>query len=216
MNARIHPGRIPHIRTWQGERLSPVEEMFGFHKDTGPVPETLRRLHAAFEKENTEYVVIGAAGMAALGFRRATEDVDPCIRAAGLDRFRNGLVGTVYRSVGGRSRRFHDPQTQVTFDLSIAGELAGHRGRNKSIRFPDPAETVENEGLRTVPLERFVALKPVTWRLQDWADVIRLIRANRLDEEYSRRLPKEVRSAYLQCYDHKLEEDRQDAEYGEH
>lgn len=187
-----------------------------FHKDKGPVPETFRRLHTVLEKEDIAYVVIGAFAMGALGFRRATEDVDLCIRAADLERFRNRLVGTVYQSVEGRSRRFYDPQTQVTFDPLISGELAGHRGRNKNIRFPDPAEGVEIEGLRTVPLERFIALKLVTWRFQDWADVIRLVRANKLDEGFSQRLPKEVRSAYLQCYDEMLEEDRQEREYGGH
>ncbi len=187
-----------------------------FHKETGPVPETFRRLRTTLEKEGIDYVVIGAVGMAAHKFRRATEDVDVCVRPADLIRFREKLVGTVYQSVEGRSRRFYDPQTQVTIDLLISGELAGHRGKNNLIRFPDPSEAVEIEGLRTVPLERFVVLKLVTWRLQDWADVIRLIRANKLDEEYSRRLPKEVRSAYLQCYDQMLEEDWQEREYGEH
>lgn len=187
-----------------------------FHKETGPVPDTFRRLCAALEKEGIGYVVIGAIGMAAHKVRRATEDVDLCVREADLARFREKLVGTVYQSVEGRSRRFYDPKTQVTIDLLISGQLAGDRGRNKDIRFPDPSEAVEIEGLRTVPLDRFIALKLVTWRLQDWADVIRLIRANKLDEEFSRCLPKEVRSAYVQCYDHLVEEDRQEREYGEH
>ena len=187
-----------------------------FHKDAGPVPETLRRLRAALEKENIEYVVIGAFALGVHGYRRATEDVDICLREADIERLKQSLVGTEYQNVEGRSRRFYDPQTQVTFDLLIAGALAGHRGKNKIIRFPDPSESTEVEGLRTVTLERLIELKLVTWRIKDMGDVIELIRRNDLGENFAERLPSLVRTAYLECYDHKVEEDRQEQEYGEH
>ncbi|HEY3244286.1 MAG TPA: nucleotidyl transferase AbiEii/AbiGii toxin family protein [Phycisphaerae bacterium] len=214
MHATINAAEIPYVRQWRGARLSPVEEMLMFHKDAGPVPDTLSRLQAALEKEGIDYVVIGALAMGVHHARRATEDVDLCLRPADLKRFRDKLVGSVYQAVEGRSRRFYDPQTQVTFDLLVSGEIAGHRGRNKTIRFPDPAEAVEIAGLRTVSLEQLIALKLVTWRLQDWADVVRLIRENKLIEEFSQRLPKEIHAAYLQCHDQMLEEQRYDEEHG--
>ncbi len=187
-----------------------------FHKDAGPVPETLRRLMAMLQKENIEFVVIGAFALGAHQYRRATEDADICLRAADIERFRRELVGTVYQRVEGRQRRFYDPDTQVTFDLLISGELAGHRGRNQTIRFPDPSEATVVGGLTTVSLERLIELKLVTWRIRDMADVIELIRRNNLTEEFADRLHPLVRTPYLECYDHKLEEDRQDEEYGEH
>lgn len=183
-----------------------------YHDETGPVPETLRRLCALLEREGIEYVVIGAVAMAAHHFRRATEDVDICVRAQDLDRFRERLVGAVFQSVEGRKRRFYDPQTQVTFDLLVAGELAGRVSRNKQIRFPDSSEAVTVEGLRTVSLERLIELKLVTWRVKDMADVIELIRRNHLDEDFAERLHPLVRMAYLECHDHKVEEDRHERE----
>ncbi len=212
MKATIHPSEIPRVRNWKGVPLSPVEEIFMFHKETGPVPETFRRLQGGLEREGIEYVVIGAVAMAAHRFRRATEDVDLCVRPADLARFREKLVGTVYQSVEGRSRRFYDPQTQVTFDLLLSGELAGHREKNKVIRFPDPSEAVEIEGLRTVSLERLIELKLVTWRFRDWGDVVELIRRNNLDEAFAERVDPLVRMAYVECYDQKVEEDKYERE----
>lgn len=187
-----------------------------FHDQTGPVPDAFRRLRELLEHEHIDYVVIGALALAAHGFRRATEDIDLCVRAEDLARFRREFVGKVYQAIEGRSRRFLDPQTQVTFDFLVAGQLAGRTEKNKVITFPDPSESVEIEGLRTLPLEKLIALKLVTWRYKDWGDVVELIRRNNLGEEFAASLPESVRSAYLQCHDQKKEEDKYDQERGEH
>ena len=67
----------------------------------------------------------------------------------------------------------------------------------------------------TVTLDRLIELKLVTWRYKDWGDVVALIRANGLDETFADRLAQQLRSAYLQCYDEMIDEDRYDAEAGE-
>lgn len=212
MNTTVHPSDIPRTRRWRGEYLPPAEEMLMFHQDSGPVPETLRRLRAALEAEHIEYVIIGAFALGAHHYRRATEDVDLCLRAADLERFRRVLVGSVYQGVEGRARRFYDPQTQVTFDLRVAGESAGRRDRNKMVCFPDPAEGVDVDGLRTVALPCLLELKLVTGRLEDMADAIELIRRNDLCEDFADKLHPLVRMAYLECYDHRVEEDQYDRE----
>lgn len=204
------------IRQWRGAPLSPVTEVLMYHDDAGPVPETFRRLRAALEREGIPYVVIGAQAMAAHGFRRATEDVNLCIRPADLARFRERLVGTLYQTVEQRSRRFYDPATQVTFDLLVSGELAGHRAKNHAIRFPDPSEVEKVQGIHTVSLQRLIELKLVTWRLKDMADVVELIRRNHLGQDFAERLHPLVRRAFLECYDHMVEEDRYEEEQGGH
>lgn len=186
-----------------------------FFDKTGPVQETFQRLKENLQAEGIDYVVIGAFALGAHKFERATMDVDLCIRRDDLERFRRRFVGGVYQSVEGTSRRFYDPLTKVTFDLLISGELAGRVSRNKSIRFPDPADATEISGLRTVDLVRLVELKLVTWRLKDWADVIALIRANQLDEQFADKLDPLVRMAYLECYDQMKEEDMYDRERDE-
>ena len=183
-----------------------------FFEKQGPVWETLRRLEERLRESRIDYVVIGGLALNAYGYRRQTIDVDVVLRAEGLARFREKLVGTEYQVVEGRRRRFYDPQTEVTVDILIAGELAGHRGKNRVVRFPDPGEQVVIEGLATVTLERLITLKLVTWRYRDWGDVVELIRANDLDESFAEKLDPIVRSAYRQCYDEKVEDDRYNPE----
>lgn len=215
MNPSIDQQNIPQIREWRGARLSPVEEVLMFHHDAGPVPETYRRLQQALRSEGIEHVVIGAFAMAVHGYKRATNDVDLCIREADLDKFRKTLVGRLYQQVEGRSRRFYDPQTQVTFDLLVSGTLAGRTDRNREVRFPDPSEAQVVQGLSTISLEQLITLKLVTWRLKDWADVVALARENHLDEGFAQKLPGLVRGAYLQCFDQMVDEDRYEREAGD-
>lgn len=183
-----------------------------FLDETGPVHETYARLISRLTEAGLEYVVIGAFSMAVHRFQRATTDVDLCLRLDDLEKFKSQYVGTEFEQVEGRSRRFVDPQTQVTFDLLVSGTLAGRTSRNSDIRFPDPSEAVEIEGMRTVALPRLIELKLVTWRLKDWADVISLIRANNLNESFADKLNPLVRMAFHECYDQMIEEDKYDRE----
>lgn len=179
-----------------------------FHQRSGPVWDTLDALAESLQKEGIEYVVIGAFALGCYGYERATNDVDLCLRPADLERFRGRFVGREYQAVAGKSRKFLDPRTGVTFDVLESGEFAGRVSRNKFIRFPDPSEAVTVKGLKTASLERLIELKLVTWRSQDIPDVVALIRQNNLGEHFSDRLDPLVRMAYLECYDHKVEEDK--------
>lgn len=192
--------------------LLPHEEMLMFHQHSGPAHDTLADLREKLSTAQIDHVIIGAFALGCHGYERATTDVDLCMRPADLDRFRSEFVGTDYRAVEGRQRRFEDPRTGVMFDVLISGALAGRTSRNTEIRFPDPGEAVTLKGLPTVSLERLIELKLVTWRLKDWADVVELIRKNGLDEEFAQRVHPLVRMAYLECYDRKVDEDEYDIE----
>ncbi|HMQ15347.1 MAG TPA: hypothetical protein PKC49_05175 [Phycisphaerae bacterium] len=183
-----------------------------FFRNRGPVPRTLRTLSRSLKKAGMPHIFIGAAALKAYGLRRSTEDVDVCMRREDLERFKAAFVGTAYLPVKGRPRRFFDSKTQVTVDVLIAGEIAGKREKQQSVRFPDPDEGKVIEGIPIPDLARLVELKLVTWRLQDWADVVVLIRENKLDESFADQLDPVVRTAYLQCHDDMLEEDRYNPE----
>jgi hypothetical protein len=195
-------------RYWRGRPLSPVMEAQLFFDDRGPVPETYRRLRDALEREKIAYIVIGAMAVNAHGFVRATADIDICLRADDLRRFKRTVVGKDFLPVAGRPRRFTDAHTRTTIDVLISGEIAGRRDKNRDIRFPDPAEAEVHNTVPTVSLARLVELKLVTWRYQDWGDVVNLIRHFNLDEAFADRLHPTVRPAYRQCYDQRIEEDK--------
>lgn len=183
-----------------------------FFDDEGPVPETLRRLRKHLGEAGIPCIFIGATALNAYHYERMTKDIDVCMRGPDLERFRQVLVGKLYEPVSGRPRRFLDPTTKVTLDVLVAGEIAGNTRKQQKIRFPDPAEA-QTVGHVPVPsLARLVELKLVTWRYKDWADVVELIRQNNLGEDFANQLDPVVRSAYVQCYDQKVEEDRYNPE----
>jgi hypothetical protein len=183
-----------------------------FFSDQGPVPETFHRLRKLLADANIPHVFVGALALNAHGFRRSTEDVDLCMRREDLERFRREFVGREFQPVTGRPRRFYDPTTQVTFDILVAGEVAGNSRKQKDVRFPDPSEAEWIDGAPFVTLPRLIEMKLVTWRYQDWADVVNLIRTHSLEESFGDRFNALVRSAYIQCYDQKLDEDRYNPE----
>jgi len=213
MRPTITKQEIPRVRQWRGSPLSPVDEALLFHGRR--FAESFRRLIKLLQDEGIEYVVIGELAAAAHRCSRATPNIDLCVREVGLACFRERLAGKVYDAVEGHASWFRDRLTQVIVRLHRSGDWAGYKGRSREIRFPDPGEAVAVEGLRTVSLERLIALKLVTWRRKDWADVIALIRENRLDEGFAQKLPGFLRMAYLQCYDEMREEDRYEKELDE-
>jgi hypothetical protein len=200
--------RSPRYRVWRGRPLHPSEEAFMFFDEQGPVPETLRALHERLENAGLRHILMGAMALKAYGIRRTTEDVDICMSADELERFRSLFVGAPYQVVAGRSRRFFDPTTQVTIDILVAGEIAGHREKQQQVVFPDPSEGRVVDGLLVPTLARMVEMKLVTWRYKDWGDVVELIRVNKLDESFAAQLHPVARNPYLQCHDQMLEEDR--------
>jgi hypothetical protein len=207
--------RSPRQRMWRGRPLSPLMEVRMFFDDEGPVPETFRGLKKRLDDAGIPHIFIGASAVHVNGHRRSTEDLDLCLRAGDLERFKREFVGSVYQPVAGRPRKFFDPQTQVSFDILIAGEIAGNRRKQREVRFPDPSEAEMHEGAAFPSLARLIELKLVTWRYQDWGDVVNLIRVHNLDESFAGKLHPVARSAYLQCHDQKVEEDRYNPEIDE-
>lgn len=184
-----------------------------FFDNQGPVRETFIQLRARLRDAGIPHIFMGATAVNAHGHRRATEDVDVCLTPEDLERFRREFVGSVYQSVPGRSRRFLDAATQVTFDILVAGTIAGDSRRQQEIRFPQPSDAEWIDETPVPSLVKLVELKLVTWRFQDWGDVVNLIRVHDLDEEFSKSLHPIVRMAYLECLDQKRNEDRYEGEH---
>ena len=180
-----------------------------FFEKTGPVWDALRDLENHLHGAHIDYVIIGGLALNAYDYPRQTIDVDVILSGEGFEEFKKRFTGSVYTPAEGAPRRFLDPHSEVTIDVLIAGELAGHKGKNHTIRFPNPSEAEEHRDLRTVSLPRLIELKLVTWRYKDWGDVVELIRRHDLDESFAEQLDPLVRAAYGECYDQ-----ANDPEYG--
>jgi len=178
-----------------------ITEVGMFFEKSGPVWETLHALEQRLAEAGIDYVVIGGMALNAHEYPRQTIDVDVVLTASGFASFVDRFVGTVYDKAEGAPRRFVDRRSGVAVDVLIAGQLAGHTGKNKTVCFPDPGEAETHADLRTVSLARLIELKLVTWRFKDWGDVVELIRANHLPESFAGQLDPTVRTAFQQCFD---------------
>jgi len=185
----------------QRSQIDWLTEAGMFFERSGPVWETLRALQRRLDDANIDYVIIGGLALNAHNYPRQTVDVDVVLTRESLDAFARSQVGSNYLRVEGLPRRFVDASTEVEIDVLVAGEIAGSRIRNTTVRFPSPSEAEVHGEIRTVSLARLIELKLVTWRYKDWGDVVELIRRNGLTAELGERLDPSVRSAYKQCFD---------------
>ena len=182
-------------------KLHWLTEVGMFFEKQGPVWDTLRELDRRLREASIEYTVIGGLALSAHQYPRQTIDVDIVLTAADFEKFRQVLEGSVYVRTEGASRRFRDPDSEVTIDILIAGELAGRRSKNPSVRFPDPSERQMHGEIPTVSLARLIELKLVTWRFKDWGDVVELIRRRDLDKSFAEKLDPIARTPYRECFD---------------
>jgi len=152
-----------------------------------------------------DYAIAGAIALGEHGFKRLTVDVDILIRREGLDRFKAEWLGRGYVDVRPGGRAVRDTLNNVKIDFLIAGDFPGD-GKPKPVAFPDPREAaVEGEKYRIVSLHRLVEMKLASGmtaphRLQDLADVLRLIRAADLPRDFGARIDPYVRDKFEELW----------------
>ena len=95
--------------------------------------------------------------------------------------------------------------TGVAVDFLIAGQYPGD-GRPKPVCFPTPVSIpLAEEPYRILDLRTLIELKLASGqsaadRLVDLADVVALIRANRLSEDYADSIDASVREKYVELW----------------
>jgi hypothetical protein len=181
-----------------------LENARRFFVGQADVQKALRKLARLLDEEGIPYAIAGAMALNAYGYQRVTVDVDVLLTRAGLEAFRAKSLGHGYVEKFAGSRGLRDAEHGVNVDVLVAGEFPGD-GKPKPVAFPDPAVAVRSGGIALLPLERLVELKLASGlsaphRLKDLADVLELIRAASLPEEFAGRLDPSVRAKYLELW----------------
>jgi len=178
-----------------------------FFMEQGAVYESMRRLAKRLYEENISYAVIGGMAVTAHGHPRLTLDVDILLTPAGLNQFREQLVGRGYvAAFPGAVKTFVDAESKVKIEIITAGEFPGD-GLPKPVAFPDPAgKSIERDAVRFITLEKLVELKLASGltaphRLRDLADVQDLIIALALPLELEEKLDASVRAEYRRLWE---------------
>jgi hypothetical protein len=188
--------------SWPARDLGEVLDQLGsFFMKTSPLHRAALAVSKHLDEEGIDHVIAGALCLGAHGVIRATEVVDLLITRDGLERFKAKWLGRGYVELRPGGKAVRDTVNNVKIDFLITGEFPGD-GKPKPVSFPDPSAVAEAiEQLRVVSLPRFIELKlasgmTAAHRLQDLADVLRLIEVRRLQRELATELDPYVRAKY--------------------
>ena len=172
-----------------------------YFMDSSPVQRAAAEIARRLTELGVDYAIAGALCLAAHGVVRATEDVDILVSRQGLDRFKEAWLGKGYVNLRPGGKAVKDTVNGVRVDFLIEGDYPGD-GKPKPVRFPSPASVATDAGrFRVVSMPRFIELKLASGmtaphRLQDLADVLRLIEVAALPRELGTSLDPYVRSKF--------------------
>ena len=177
-----------------------------FFRGDGMINDSLKRLIDDLDKNEIDYVVIGAVALNNHGYRRFTEDIDLLLTKDGLKKFTETLVGLGYRpAFTGAPKKFRTTGENIPVDFITSGEFPGD-GLPKPVQFPNPSDSaIVIDGVKTITLEKLIELKIASGmsaadRLKDLADVQELIKIKDLDENFAEKMNEFVRPKYLELY----------------
>jgi hypothetical protein len=184
----------------------PIEEVLRragkYFMGESPVHRAAEKIHRALEELKIPFAIAGALAANAHGHVRTTEDVDVLLTREGLKAFKDRWLGRGWVEVFPGSKGLRDPENNVKIDVLLAGDYPGD-GKPKPVVFPDPATSAEPSpsGIPVLKLPLLLELKLASGmtaphRLQDLADVIALVRRNKLPRDYASKLDPYVRAKF--------------------
>ena len=180
-----------------------IREAEQLYQGEGRLRKTYDRLTKRLEALGVAYGVVGGYALIVHGVRRFTEDIDILVSGEGLDRLHKQLIDLGYVRVAPGSRNLRDVETGVKIEFIVAGDFPGD-GKPKPVAFPAPEAVVERrEGIKVINLKSLIELKLASGmtakgRLQDLADVQRLIQEQGLNAEFAEDLNAYVRDKFLE------------------
>jgi len=172
-----------------------------FMMEQSPIHEAMRRLSKTFGEMKISFAIAGAMAANMHGHKRTTADVDVLLRQDDLQRFKTQWIGRGWVDKFEGSKGFRDTLNNVNIDVLLVGDFPGD-GRPKPVAFPEPETISEfSDGIPFVSLQALIELKLASGmtaehRIKDMADVIELIRANKLALAYADQLNPYVREKY--------------------
>lgn len=151
------------------------------------------------------YAICGALAVTAHGHVRLTEDVGILLTADGLRAFKEQWLGRGWVEKFPGAKGVRDTRSNVRINVLITGEYPGD-GKPKPVQFPDPDEvSVDLGGVATLQLPTLIGLKIASAltapdRPRDFDDVIQLVRANALPEDFRAQLNPYVQDKYAELW----------------
>lgn len=180
-----------------------LDEADQLYEGQGRLKKTYERLAKRLDDLDISYSLVGGYALILHGVRRFTEDIDLLVSDKGLAKLHEELVGRGYVRVAPGGRSLRDTETGVRIDFVVTGEFPGD-GKPKPVVFPDPQSVAEShEGISVINLKSLIELKissgmTAKGRLQDLADVQRLIQQHNLTSTFAKKLHPYVRNKFIE------------------
>lgn len=182
-----------------------LEEAEAYFMGEGGVHNAAAAIAERLTEAGIDYAIAGAIALGEHGFKRLTVDVDVLIRRDGLDRFKAEWLGRGYLDVRPGGKAVRDTINDVKIDFLLTGDFPGD-GKPKPVAFPDPRDVaIAGDKYRVVSLPRLVEMKLASGmtaphRLQDLADVLRLISAANLPRDFGGQIDPYVRAKFEELW----------------
>jgi hypothetical protein len=162
--------------------------------------------HAALKRVDVPHAIVGGVAVCLHGYQRNTVDVDLLVNPHDSVTIKDtfAAIGLTWRP---KEKEFVT-SAGIPVQFFYAGDTAG---AGSEVLLPDPAGTknvVEREGLPVLSLAKLIESKlacgegSLRRTHKDFADVVELIAANRLDGSFARFLHKSLRKTYRELARH--------------
>ena len=161
------------------------------------------RLAKRLDELGISYSLVGVYALILHGVRRFTEDIDLLVSAEGLAKLHEELIGRGYVRIAPKSRNLRDTETGVRIEFVATDEFPGD-GKPKPVAFPDPKRVRETkQGIKVINIKSLIELKLASGmtskaRLQDVADLQRLIQHHHLTTDFATQFHSYVRKKFLE------------------
>jgi hypothetical protein len=182
-----------------------LSEASEFLAGKGEVWDAFRKITSLLKELGIPYTVVGGMALVRHGYNRVTTDVDLLVTRDGLRQIHEKLDGLGYLPPFEGSKNLRDTEYGVKIEFLVSGGYPGD-GKPKPVSFPDPlACSSEIDGIRFLNLESLIELKLASGisspgRLRDLADVMELVKALNLPQDFSQRLNPYVREKYQELW----------------
>ena len=169
------------------------------------VHRSLQKIARRLDELGIPYALAGGMALFLHGYRRFTEDVDILVTKADLQWIHEALEGLGYVPPFQGSKNLRDAETGVRIEFLVSGDYPGD-GKPKPVAFPHPADVNEEiDGVRCLTLPTLIELKLASGmtnpgRLNDLADIQRLIRLLHLTAAFGEQLHPFVQAKYHELW----------------
>ncbi len=177
-----------------------------FFMNQSPIHQTMRKLSSACRELNIDFAIAGAMAANAHGHRHTTADVAVLLRRDDLHRFKTRWLGLGWVEKFAGSKGLRDTDNNVVVDVLLTGDYPGD-GLKKPVVFPAPemVQELQDDELPYLNLVTLIELKLASGmtalhRLQDLADVLALIKINRLPLDYTQQLNPYVHDKFVELW----------------